>query len=140
MTAIYTMAAMLAVLAALASAAASGAQARNVDIGMFDTMRFSPSKLTVERGETIRFTVRNEGKLRHEIVIGTEDEIAHHRHAMQQESGMAHEAPNMAHVAPGKRGHLTWQFDDPGQLAFACLLPGHYEAGMHGTITVLPNP
>ena len=136
MTAFRIIATLLAVLA---SQAASASTVRTVDIGMFDSMRFSPAQLTVASGETIRFKVRNKGKIRHEIVIGTLDEIAHHRHAMQVDPGMAHAAPNMAHVAPGKREWLTWQFDRPGQLAYACLLPGHYEAGMHGTITVLPR-
>ncbi len=129
-----------ALLAALASHAASAGQARTIDISMFDTMRFSPATLTVALGDTIRFNVRNAGKARHEIVIGSRDDIAHHRHAMQNDPGMAHAAPNMAHVAPGKREQLTWRFEHPGQLEFACLLPGHYEAGMHGTITVIPNP
>ena len=130
---------IVALLAALASQGASAGGARTVDIGKFDSMRFSPARLTVARGETIRFVVRNKGKLKHEIVIGTPDGIAHHRHAMLRDPGMAHAAPYMAHVDPGKREQLSWTFERPGQLAYACLLPGHYEAGMHGTITVLPN-
>jgi uncharacterized cupredoxin-like copper-binding protein len=131
---------IVALLAALASQAAIAGAPRTVDIGMFDSMRFSPGVLTVARGETIRFIVRNVGKLRHEIVIGTPEEIAHHRHAMLNDPGMAHASPNMAHVAPGKREQMTWRFGIPGQLEFACLLPGHYEAGMRGTITVLATP
>ena len=130
---------MLVLLAALASNPASASAPRSIAIGMFDSMRFAPARLTVTRGETVRFVVRNKGQARHEIVIGTPDEIAHHRHAMQRDSGMAHAAPNMAHVAPGRREQLTWRFDFAGQLVFACLLPGHYEAGMHGAITVLPD-
>ena len=126
-------------LAVLASHAASAGDVRTVDIGMFDSMRFTPGELTVTRGETIRFVVRNEGKVRHEIVIGTPDEITHQRHAMQHDPGTAHAAPTMVHVAPGKSEQLTWRFGVPGQFAFACLLPGHYEAGMQGTITVLPH-
>jgi uncharacterized cupredoxin-like copper-binding protein len=111
-------------------------QAGVIDIGMFDSMRFAPAAVTVARGETIVFIVRNEGKVRHEIVIGTPDEISHHRHAMQHDPGMAHAAPNMAHVAPGARGSLSWRSDQSGQYEYACLLPGHYEAGMRGTIAV----
>lgn len=132
--------ATVALLAALASPGASATDARKVAIDMYDSMRFSPARLSVARGETIRFVVRNKGKLKHEIVIGTLDEIAHHRHAMLADPGMAHAAPSMVHVDPGKREQLRWTFERPGQLAYACLLPGHYEAGMHGTITVLPNP
>ncbi len=110
--------------------------AGEIDIRMSDSMRFAPAALTVARGETIHFIVRNQGKVPHEIVIGTPDEIAHHRHAMQHDPGMAHAAPNMAHVAPGGREQLSWRAERPGQFEFACLLPGHYEAGMRGTIAV----
>lgn len=135
----YAMVAMVAVLAVLASRVADAAPGRRVAIGMFDSMRFSPSQLTVTRGETIRFSVRNAGKIKHEMIIGTREELAHHRHAMQHDPG-AHDASNMVHLGPGKQKHLTWQASQPGPLMFACLLPGHYEAGMHGTITVLPPP
>jgi uncharacterized cupredoxin-like copper-binding protein len=111
-------------------------QAGVIDIGMYDSMRFAPAAVTVARGDTVVFIVRNEGKLRHEIVIGTPDEISHQRHAMQHDPGMAHAAPNMAHLAPGERGQLRWRADQPGQFEYACLLPGHYEAGMRGTIAV----
>lgn len=123
--------------ALLASPAALAGQARKVDVGMFDSMRFSPAGLTVAQGETIRFVVRNAGALQHEIVLGTHDEIALRRQAMHHEHGAV---GAMLHVAPGTRAQLTWQAGLPGELEFACLLPGHYEAGMHGTITVLPNP
>ena len=111
--------------------------ARTVDIGMFDTMRFASAMLKVQRGETIRFQVRNKGQIQHEIVIGSSEEIAHLRHAVMDNPAMVHAAPNMAHVAPGKREQLRWTFDSIGKLEFACLLPGHYQAGMRGTINAL---
>ena len=107
------------------------------DIGMLDTMRFAPGKLQFARGETVRFVVRNEGQAEHEIVIGTAEDIVRHRQAMQRDPDMAHAAPHMAHVTPGAKEELVWKFDRAGQFEFACLLPGHYEAGMRGTITVL---
>ena len=129
---------IVTLLAALVGQAACAQPPRTIDIGMFDSMRYSPSRVTVGLGEKIRFSVRNKGKVRHEIVIGTSEEIAHHRHAMQADPGMAHAAPNMAHVAPGGRAQLLWQFDSAGELEYACLLPGHYEAGMRGSILVSP--
>lgn len=116
MSSVRLVAAMIAtLLAALAGQAACAQPTRMIDIGMFDSMRFSPSRLTVERGETIRFNVRNKGKVRHEFVIGTPEEIALHRHAMQADPGMAHAAPNIAHVAPGGREQLLWQFNTAGE-------------------------
>ena len=137
MSALRAVVAPLVLLGVLSSQPCSAGEARKVDIGMFDSMRFSPGELLVAQGETIRFVVRNVGKLQHEIVIGSHDEITLRRQAMHHEHGMA---TGMLHVAPGAHAQLTWQAGFPGQLEFACLLPGHYEAGMHGAITVLPNP
>jgi uncharacterized cupredoxin-like copper-binding protein len=111
--------------------------ARTLDIGMLDTMRFAPGQLQFARGQTVRLVVRNQGEALHEIVIGTREDIVRHRQAMREDPDMAHGAPHMAHVAPGATHDLVWKFDRAGQFEFACLLPGHYEAGMRGTITVL---
>jgi len=42
----------------------------------------------------------------------------------------------VAHVAPGETGEIIWKFNRKGRFHFACLVAGHYEAGMAGTITV----
>lgn len=110
--------------------------ARTVLIGMADTMRFSPSRLQVERGETLRLVARNGGQAVHELVLGTREEIGRHREAMRLDPQMAHDAPYMTHVAPGESGQIVWQFDRAGTFEYACLLPGHYEAGMSGSIVV----
>ena len=55
---------------------------------------------------------------------------------MRKFPGMEHDAPHMAHVAAGKRGSIVWRFNRPGEFDFACLIPGHFEAGMRGTINV----
>lgn len=109
---------------------------RTFSIEMTDNMRFTPPLLTVQRGETIRIIATNQGKLLHELVLGTPEEIKHHSDAMKQHPGMAHEEPNMVHVAPGLQGDLVWQFTKAGEFQFACLLPGHFEAGMVGKVIV----
>lgn len=109
---------------------------RTVLIGMADTMRFSPARLLVERGETLRLVARNGGQAMHELVLGTHEEIGRHREAMRRNPQMPHEAPYMAHVKPGESGEIVWQFDRSGTFEYACLLPGHYEAGMSGSIVV----
>ena len=110
---------------------------RTVTIGMADTMRFTPGDLVVERGQTVRIIARNDGEVLHEIVLGTREEIEQHRAAMRGDEGMAHGAPYMAHVAPGESQQIVWQFDRPGRFEFACLLPGHYESGMAGSVDVV---
>ena len=109
---------------------------RTVRITMSDRMRFWPMTLTVKQGETVRFVVRNDGKLLHEMILGTEEELAKHAELMRKFPDMEHDEPHMVHVPPGRTETMMWNFNRPGEFRFACLVPGHYESGMIGTITV----
>lgn len=109
---------------------------RTIGISMSDAMRFTPSEVKVKKGETIRFFVKNEGKVPHEMVIGTMDELKAHAVRMQSVPAMKHAEPNMITLKPGQRGGIVWQFDRPGTVDFACLIPGHLEAGMVGKVEV----
>ena len=110
--------------------------ARTISVDLADTMRFTPSELKVKRGETVRFVARNSGKQKHEMVIGTREDLEKHAELMKKHPGMEHDAPYMAHVAPGKKEEITWTFDKPGTFMYGCLIPGHWEAGMKGSIVV----
>ena len=112
--------------------------ARTVQVRMSDDMRFRPARIEVRQGETIRFVVRNDGRILHEMVIGTKQALDEHAALMAKFPGMEHDEPFMAHVDPGQAGQIVWNFNRPGEFRFACLVPGHYEAGMVGTITVKP--
>lgn len=103
---------------------------------MHDTMRFTPDKISVKAGDTVRFVVRNTGKAEHEMVIGTSSELREHAHLMRNMPMARHAEANQVSLAPGQQGVLIWKFDRPGTVGFACLLPGHYEAGMVGKVTV----
>ena len=109
---------------------------RTIDMDALDTFRFVPDQLKVKRGETIRFVMRNKGQIQHEIVIGTMKDLQEHAELMKKFPEMEHEAPNMLHVAPGKSGELIWRFNRAGTFSFACLIAGHFEAGMVGTVIV----
>jgi len=109
---------------------------RTVEIDMSDAMRFTPSSVTAKRGETIRFVVNNSGKLKHEMVLGSIKELKQHAALMLKFPEMEHADPNQLSVDPGKIGELIWQFTRAGRFDFACLQPGHFEAGMRGTIAV----
>ena len=112
---------------------------RTIEVTMDDTMRFSPNQVSVKAGETIRFFVKNAGKVPHEMVIGTTSELKAHAEMMRQMPGMKHAEANMVNLAAGKRGGIVWQFDKAGEVDFACLIPGHMEAGMKGQIKVADN-
>jgi uncharacterized cupredoxin-like copper-binding protein len=109
---------------------------RTVAIIMDDSFRFSPEKISVNAGETIRFFLTNNGKIQHEMVLGSAEAIMKHAEMMRSMPGMEHEEPNMARLNPGQRGGIIWQFDGAGTVDFACLIPGHMEAGMVGQINV----
>ena len=109
---------------------------RTIEVRMSDDMRFAPARISVKAGETIRFVHRNTGKVMHEMVIGTREELLAHAEMMRKHPGMEHDEPWMTHVAPGKRGEIVWHFNRAGDFEFACLIPGHFEAGMRGTISV----
>jgi uncharacterized cupredoxin-like copper-binding protein len=109
---------------------------RTVNVVMSDKMRFEPSSLQFKEGETVKFIVKNEGKLMHEFVLGTKDKNLEHAGLMKKFPGMAHDEPYMAHVAPGKTTEMVWTFNRSGEFEFACLIAGHFDAGMRGPLTV----
>ncbi|HUH59986.1 MAG TPA: cupredoxin family protein [Candidimonas sp.] len=109
---------------------------RTIDVIMDDTMRFTPSEIHVRAGETIRFSVTNAGKIRHEMVIGSIAELKAHAVQMRKMPEMPHAEPNMITLEPGGAGALVWKFDQAGIVDFACLIPGHTEAGMIGKVKV----
>lgn len=110
---------------------------QEITLAMDDNMRFMPSVITVKQGDTVRFNVRNQGKQLHEMVIGTKKELDAHAALMVKFPTMEHDEPYMAHVAAGKTQNLIWTFNRSGDFEFACLIAGHYQAGMVGKITVL---
>ncbi|MBK1713759.1 cupredoxin domain-containing protein [Rubrivivax gelatinosus] len=113
-----------------------GAASRSVRVVMNDTMRFDPATIVVRRGETLRIVGANGGRLEHEFVIGTPELLREHAAAMRADPAMAHQDPNTLRLAPGASGEIVWQFTQRGTFEFACLLPGHLEAGMVGKVIV----
>ena len=109
---------------------------RTVKLDMTDAFRFMPADIAVKRGETVKFVVANSGKVLHEMVLGTTEELKAHAALMRKFPDMEHADANMAHVKPGAKGEIVWQFTKAGEYQFACLIPGHYEAGMVGKVVV----
>ena len=109
---------------------------QTIRLSMSDTMRFTPDKIAVRQGDTIKIRLKNTGAVMHELVIGTKKELDEHAALMVKFPKMEHDEPYMAHVAPGKTGEIIWTFNKPGDFDFACLIAGHYQAGMVGKIKV----
>ena len=109
---------------------------RTINVEMLDTMRFTPSSLAIKQGETIHFIVKNLGQLPHEMVLGKEKDLKEHYEVMKKNPEMEHADANSVSVQPGKTGEMIWQFTKAGKVDFACLHPGHYDAGMKGQVRV----
>ena len=108
-----------------------------VTMGEWDgKMLFAPARLEVKKGEQIKFVLRNNGELDHEFVLASTADNLKHAEAMQKEPDMAHEEPNGKQLAPKKTGEIIWKFTKAGEFEYACLIPGHREAGMIGTIVI----
>lgn len=99
-------------------------------------MLFSPARIEVRQGEQIKFVLTNTGYLDHEFMIGTPAENKEHAQVMQKHTHMQHNDPNGRTVKPKEKSELIWRFTKRGTFEFACLIAGHYEAGMYGTIVV----
>lgn len=109
---------------------------RTINVEMNDSMRFKPATINVKRGETIKFVLKNTGKLEHEFVLGEAKSLKEHAELMRKFPEMEHAEPNQIEVEPGQSGELVWQFSKAGKFDFACLIPGHFEAGMKGKVAV----
>lgn len=113
--------------------------ARTVTVVMSDddgTMRYSLDRLNVKKGEQIRFVIQNKGALKHEFTLASVEDNNKHAALMQKYPDMEHDDPNAKSVDPGKTAEILWRFSKSGTFEFACLIPGHREAGMHGTVAV----
>ncbi len=109
---------------------------RTIKMDMSDEMRYHPSSVTVKQGDVVRFELRNGGQTLHEMVIGTMEELQAHAALMKRFPDMEHDEPYMAHVRPGKSETIVWKFNRRGEFNFACLIAGHFEAGMIGKVVV----
>ncbi|CAN5451134.1 hypothetical protein BH11PSE7_BH11PSE7_14250 [soil metagenome] len=110
---------------------------RTITITMSDTMRFTPDRIEVRQGEVVKFVVKNGGQTLHEMVIGNKKELDEHAALMMKFPNMEHDEPYMAHVGAGKSSEMIWNFNRAGDFDFACLVAGHYQAGMVGKIKVV---
>jgi uncharacterized cupredoxin-like copper-binding protein len=109
---------------------------RTIAMSMDDAMQFTPSNIVVKEGETIRFFIKNTGAMTHEMVIGDMNQLKEHAEMMRQMPSMKHATANMVTLNAGQSGGMVWQFGKAGSVDFACLVPGHMEAGMTGKVTV----
>lgn len=113
--------------------------ARTVEVTATDEgghMTFAPDKVDLARGDQVRFNIHNAGALPHEFFIGSKAENAEHAKMMAEMPDMKHNDSNAVTIPAGKSASLVWRFSKAGAFEFACLIPGHYDSGMHGVVNV----
>ena len=108
---------------------------------------FDQTQLQVKSGQLVRLTLRNDGVLEHDFSVL---EIALDGEAMVREEqaaddGAEHDMSQMGaepdvHVAAsqGERNTVEFTPSEPGEYAYFCTVAGHREAGMAGTLVVVP--
>ncbi len=109
---------------------------RTIEVTMSDAMRFTPDRIEVKQGEIVKLILKNKGAMLHEFVLGTKAVLDEHAALMVKFPNMEHDEPYMTHVKPGESGAMLWNFNRAGQFEFACLIAGHYQAGMVGKVNV----
>jgi uncharacterized cupredoxin-like copper-binding protein len=131
---------------------------RTIDVVMMDNY-YEPENIDIKAGETVRFKIANKGSLVHEFNIGTADMHEGHqkemvmmvqhgiiqggmlnREMMKMDMGngktMEHNDPNSVLLASGETAEIIWTFPSDAEIEFACNVPGHYQSGMVGDITI----
>jgi uncharacterized cupredoxin-like copper-binding protein len=101
-----------------------------------DKMSFEPAIVEVRRGEQIRFVISNDGTWDHEFMLATKKENDKHAELMKKYPDMVHDDPNEKRISPFSSAEILWKFTKPGEFEYACLIPGHREAGMFGKVIV----
>lgn len=113
--------------------------ARVIQVTMRDDegkMQFVPDRVDVKKGEQVRFIIQNKGILKHEFTLASVKDNDKHAKLMKKYPDMEHDDPNAKSVDPDKTAEILWRFSKAGEFEFACLIPGHKEAGMHGFVHV----
>ena len=117
-----------------AGATAMGGPGETVTVDVrIEHSRFTPSRLVVRRGTTVRFAVRNDDPIGHELIVG--GPAVHARHEAGTEAKHP-PRPGEVSVDPLGLADTTYTFAEPGRVLYACHLPGHFAYGMKGTVTV----
>lgn len=113
---------------------------RTINVRMYETedgeYLYEPRDLAIKAGETISFVIVNDGESPHEFVLDTMPKNAEHMELMAKFPEMEHDDPNAVRLEAGEKGTIIWTFSNAGTFEFACLMPGHYEAGMRSPVAV----
>lgn len=117
-------------LVALASVAPAGIRTIEIKI---EHSRFHPEVVEVERGERVRFVIRNDDPIDHEFILGDEEVQRIHEEGTEAHHGSK---PGEVSVAALDDAETTFEFGGPGRVIIGCHLPGHYDYGMKAEVLI----
>jgi uncharacterized cupredoxin-like copper-binding protein len=95
---------------------------------------FDPDDATAKAG-TVTITAPNAGKVEHELVLLKTDADPAALPKKDDEVDESTSVGEIADVEPGATKSQTFELE-PGKYVMVCALPGHYEGGMYGSLTV----
>ena len=98
---------------------------------------FTPNTWTVPAGEQVTITVTNEGSLKHEwvllqdgVTITSEEDLPDSEEELEENFVNVEKE-----VEPGETTTLTFEAPPAGSYQVICAIPGHFNAGLKGTLT-----
>lgn len=109
---------------------------RTVAISMSDSMQYTPNVIHIKRGEAVTLAFKNDGQLKHEAVLGRLPELKKHAEMMKMYPDMEHDDPKSISAKMGETAYIKWKFTQSGTFYVACLMPGHFDAGMRASVIV----
>jgi uncharacterized cupredoxin-like copper-binding protein len=114
---------------------------RTIEVAVDNDLAFKPDEFEVAAGEVVTFRIANSGDIEHEFVLGDEQAQEQMAEEMAEGDDDGHEhsgeMSNAVTIHPGEEAELTWRFpDESTTVLIGCHLPGHYEGGMQGSVTV----
>jgi uncharacterized cupredoxin-like copper-binding protein len=115
------------------SAAPEGTGEERVRVGI-EHSAFSLERSTFGSGEEVTFVIRNNDPIAHEFIIG--DAEVHERHEEGSQRHHHGRIPGEISVPAGTTRTTTFRFDAEGDVLYACHLPGHFDYGMRGVVSV----
>jgi azurin len=130
------------------AAGKSAAGARTVEITGGDDMKFSVTEIKAKPGETIRIQLKNTGTLpkmamaHNVVVVKPTTKVVEFNTAGAGARDTDFIAPAMKSevlaattlAGPGETVETTFKVPAAGSYPFMCTFPGHFTAGMKGTI------
>jgi LPXTG-motif cell wall-anchored protein len=124
----YLIGVIVALVSALAFASLASARAATEVKVALSEFKVELSDTNLAAGTKVTYTITNNGKVKHELVLEKEGAAD----APVEFNGQGQEAED---IEPGTTRTVEWTIPEAGKYQLACHIEGHYEAGMTTSFT-----